>query len=131
MGTQLRSLIIITCVIALTVIINMIRREKLELKYCLIWIVTGLAILFMGCIPRSIDVMASILGVMTPINALFFVGLCFSLLIIFSLTIAQSRNSKRIKELAQKLALLEYEIEKYKAERENNIRVKEKEDEKY
>ena len=45
------------------------------------------------------------LGIAQPINMLFFVGFCFALCIIFGLTVAISKMSVRIKELAQELAL--------------------------
>jgi len=38
---------------------------------------------------------------------LFFIGFCFSLAIIFTLTMAMSRASKKIKDLAQAIALLQ------------------------
>jgi hypothetical protein len=48
---------------------------------------------------------------------LFFVGFCFSLGIVFTLTIALSRMSKRIKDLAQTIALLQFP-EGYNKEKE-------------
>ena len=43
----------------------------------------------------------------SPINMLFFLGFCFSLVIIFVLTVAISRVSIRMKQLTQELALYE------------------------
>lgn len=57
------------------------------------------------------------MGVASPVNLLFFGGFCFSLVIIFVLTIAVSRASIRIKQLTQELALFE---KKYTEEHENN-----------
>lgn len=51
--------------------------------------------------------MAHKLGIASPVNMLFFFGFCFSLMIIFVLTISISRMSIRIKQLAQELALYE------------------------
>jgi len=39
-------------------------------------------------------------------NMLFFAGFCFSLAIIFSLSVAISRLSERVKKLSQEIALL-------------------------
>ena len=50
---------------------------------------------------------------------LFFFGFCFALMIIFSLTIAVSRMSIRISELAQEVALYE-KGEKDKEREEKN-----------
>lgn len=110
MGTQLRVLVILGSMISLVVIVNMIKKEKLELKYSLSWIFASIAILFMGIFPKGIDFIAKILNIANPMNALFFTGICFILIILFSLTVAQSRSSRKIKDLAQKIALLEHEL---------------------
>lgn len=112
MGTQLRCLIIIGALGGFFYIISMIRKEKLELKYSLSWMAAIISILIMGIIPESIEYISKILDIASPVNALFFVGICFILIILFSLTIAMSRNSKKVKDLVQKLALLEYKVEK-------------------
>lgn len=110
MALQLRILILIGCLIALYTIIHMIKKENLELKYALSWIGASFAILIIAVFPRIIEVLADYLGIISPMNGLFFLGIVFNLLIIFSITVAQSRSSKRIKELVQKVALLEEEI---------------------
>ena len=61
----------------------------------------------LDCFPQLITWLAHRLGIASPINMLFFLGFCFSLMIIFVLTVAVSRSSIRIKELAQELALYE------------------------
>ena len=50
------------------------------------------------------------IGVASPINMLFFLGFCFSLVIIFVLTVAISRVSIRMKQLTQELALYEKKV---------------------
>lgn len=98
--------------IALYTIIHMVKKENLELKYALSWIGVSVAVLVIAIFPVIIEELAKHLGIISPMNGLFFLGIGFNLLIIFSLTVAQSRNSKRIKELVQKVALLEKELEK-------------------
>lgn len=110
MGTQLRGLIIVGVIGALVYIIYMIKKEKLELKYSLSWIVAAVAIFIMAMFPNSIQYIANTLDIISPVNALFFIGICFILMILFSLTIAMSRNSRKLKDMVQKIALLEYEL---------------------
>lgn len=107
MSVRLQIIIAVIIVIALCVILNMIRKKRLELRYALAWLIVGMGILFFDCFPRLIDWIATKLGIVSPINMLFFLGFCFSLMIIFVLTVAVSRSSIRIKQLAQELALSE------------------------
>lgn len=110
METQLRITIIVGCLITLIFVVNMIRKERLELKYSLSWIFIDIGVLTLSIFPKLIEKISKLLGVVTPINALFFLGICFQLIIIFSLTVAQSRNSKKLKDLVQNIAMLEYEL---------------------
>lgn len=110
MNIRIQLIIGIIVVLALCVIINMIRKKKLELRYALAWMIVGVGILVLDCFPQLITWLAHILGIASPINMLFFLGFCFSLMIIFVLTVAVSRSSIRIKQLAQEIALYEEEM---------------------
>ena len=107
MNIKIQIIIGIIVILALGVIINMIRKKRLELRYALAWLIVGVGILVLDCFPQLISYLAKILGIASPINMLFFMGFCFSLMIIFVLTVAVSRASIRIKQLAQELALYE------------------------
>ena len=98
MNIRIQVIIGIIVVLALCVIINMIRK------------IVGVGILALDCFPQLITWLAHILGIASPINMLFFLGFCFSLIIIFVLTVAVSRSSIRIKQLAQEIALYEEEM---------------------
>ena len=111
MNIRIQIIVGIIVVLALIVIINMIRQKKLELRYALSWLCVGIAVLILDCFPQLISWLSEKVGIASPVNMLFFFGFCFSLVIIFGLTIAMSRMSIRIKELAQKLALHEKENE--------------------
>ena len=107
MNIRIQIIIGIIVVMALCVIVNMIRKKRLELRYALAWLIVGVGIFVLDCFPQLITWMARTLGIASPINMLFFLGFCFSLMIICVLTVAVSRASIRIKELAQALALYE------------------------
>lgn len=112
MDLRLQIIIIIGSLLALIYIINMVRKEELELKYSLSWIFADVAILICSSFPKTIDWIARLLGVVESINVIFFLGIAFICIIVLSLTIAQSRNSKKLKDLVQKVALLEKESKK-------------------
>ncbi len=107
MNIRLQIIVAVIIIIALAVIINMIRKKALELRYALAWLFVGVGVLILDIFPELIAKFASMLGIYSPINMLFFVGFCFSLVIIFVLTVAVSRMSIRIKNLAQEIALYE------------------------
>jgi len=107
MNIQLQIMIAITVIIAMIILILMVKKKYLELRYALVWFVMGIGVLVLGTFPRWIFWLSDVMGIADPVNMLFFVGFCFSLAVIFTLTIAVSRMSKRIKDLAQGIALLQ------------------------
>lgn len=114
MNIRLQIIVAIIVIIALCVIINMIRKKRLELRYALAWLIVGVGTLILDCFPIVTTRLAKMIGVASPINMLFFLGFCFSLMIIFVLTVAISRVSIRMKQLAQELALYEKKVSEEK-----------------
>ncbi len=111
MTFKLQLIIGICLVVALLAIVNMIRKKKLELKYALSWLIAIVFVLIMDCFPVLLTRLSYFLGIWAPVNMIFFLGFCFSLLIIFVLTVTLSRMSERVRKLAQAVALNEEKIE--------------------
>lgn len=107
MNMRIQIIVAVIVILALCVIVNMIRKKRLELRYALAWLMVGIGTLVLDCFPNLITWLAKKVGIASPVNMLFFFGFCFSLMIIFVLTISVSRMSIRIKQLAQELALYE------------------------
>ena len=106
MDIKIQIIIAVGVLVAMCVIVNMIRKKNLELRHALTWLAVGVSILVLDCFPNLIAWISKQIGIASPVNMLFFFGFCFSLIIIFSLTIAMSRMSIRMKQLAQEVALL-------------------------
>ena len=111
MNIRTQIMVIVLVAAALFLLIYMIRGNRLKLKYALSWFVLAVGILIFGCFPSLTSLLADFLGIGTPVNVLFFAGFCFSLIIIFSLTVAVSRLSVSLKRLTQEMALLKKELE--------------------
>lgn len=111
MNIKIRVIVAIVILFAICMMINMVRKKSLELRYALSWFAAGMGVLILDMFPGVMEKMADIMGIETPTNMMFFLGFCFSLGIIFVLTIAISRMSIRIKKMAQELALYEKERE--------------------
>lgn len=110
MNLKVQIIVAAIIIVALIVVINMIRKNRLELKYALSWLVVGIALLILIVFPVIMQVLASAMGIAVPTNMIFFFGFCFLIIILFTLTIALSRMAVRIKRLAQTVALLEKKL---------------------
>lgn len=110
--TQILVAAVVIC--AMVLLINLIRKNRLELKYALLWFVLGIGILILCLFPSITEHVARFFGIGLPINLIFFAGFCFALIIIFSLSVAVSKMSVRVKRLTQELGLLRRELEELK-----------------
>ena len=110
MSLKIQIIIGVVLVCGLIVIVNMIRRRKLELKYALSWLFAIAAVLVLDLFPVLLTKLSNALGIWAPVNMVFFLGFCFSLMIIFTLTVALSRMSERVRKLSQAVALNEEKI---------------------
>lgn len=107
MNSRLQVLLTIGVVLMLFLIITVVKKKQLELKYALPWIMADIFVFVLNMNPVLLAKLAKVFGIILPSNMMFFIGFCFSLFIIFLLTVAVSRLSDRVKELTQQLAILE------------------------
>ena len=110
MNSPLRTYLIIASVLFFLFIVNMLRTRKLELKYALIWVMTSSSFVVMAVFPGTLFFVARVLHIELPVNALFLCVIFLLLLIVFTLTVAVSRQATRIKNLIQELGLLKEEL---------------------
>lgn len=120
MNIRIQVIVVIGSLIAMIILLNMIRKKQLELRYALSWLGVGISVMILACFPKLLAWLAEKVGIASPVNMLFFFGFLFSLTIILVLTISISRMSLRVKRLAQEIALLRKEIEIGKEQGENN-----------
>lgn len=112
MTLRLQVILFLVSIAALYFIFKLIANGVLQLKYSILWLVIGMVFTIMAIFPKILDVISEALGVVTPVNALFLIGYIFLIALIFSLTMAVSKYSDKVRELVQQIALLKKEIEK-------------------
>lgn len=112
MNTRLQIIMISASLIFLFYIVIMLRNKKIDLKYTLAWLFAGLGLLITAVFPDLIKLLSNVLHIIEPVNTLFLFIIFFMLLIIFTLTIALSRNANRVKTLTQDIGIIKLELEK-------------------
>ena len=110
MTVLFRTILIISVLIYLLGIMFLMRKGKMNLKYSLIWFLTGVVLLFCAIFPGIIRFFTDLIGIYSEVNAVFFVGVCFLVLIILSLTSIVSGQSERIRRLVETQAILERRV---------------------
>ena len=111
MSFRLQIILLVMLLTALMVIVNMVRRRVLELKYVLVWLLSDLVLIFLVLFPGVINGIARMLGIYSPMNMIFFLGFLLSLVIIFTLTVAMSKVTADVRRMSQTIAILRRELD--------------------
>ena len=106
MTTRIQVILLIIWVVVLGVIISMVKKRQLELKYVLTWLGCDVVLIIFTCFPRLMNWFSKLLGVHSPMNMISFLGILVLILICFSLTIALSRVTEKVRRIAQIIAML-------------------------
>jgi hypothetical protein len=102
----------------LGVILELVRRRRLMERYALLWLCAGLVLLGFSIWRHGLEVFADMVGVAYAPSALFLVALGFILLLLLHFSLVISRLADQTKVLAQRLGLLQHELEQARAELE-------------
>ena len=115
MSFRLQVIICAAVLAVLALLIRMIWKRKIDLRYALPWLCLCVGMLILDFFPGITSWLAELMGVSLPINMMFFLGFCFCLLIIFMITMSLSRMGRKQKQLAQEMALLRSGWRRWKA----------------
>ncbi|MDR2572637.1 MAG: DUF2304 domain-containing protein [Oscillospiraceae bacterium] len=106
---ELRLIVLAMIVAFVIFFIGMLRKRKLDLKYCIVWLIALLGMTVYCISPQLLRSFADLLGITTSVNALFLVCIAFLAFICINLTITVSKLSEKIKKLTQNVAIKEFE----------------------
>ena len=102
----------ISSIILLLVVFELIRSRRLRERYALLWLLTGVVLLVLSAWRGGLNTIANWVGVETyPPAILFAVASLFILAVLLHYSTVISRLSDQNVVLAQRLALLEQELQ--------------------
>jgi hypothetical protein len=102
---QARVIAAVLAVAFVAMILELIRRHKLQERYSVIWFVAGIAMLAGAAFPDLLTLLADAMGVRDVTIALFSLLLLVLLGLALSFSVIISRQSEQITRLAQERAL--------------------------
>ncbi len=102
---QARILAAVIAIGFMVMILEMIRRHRLQERYSVIWFIAGLGMLVGAAFPALLEVVADAMGVRDTNVALFSLVLLLLLGLALNFSVIVSRQSEQITRLAQERAL--------------------------
>lgn len=110
MARTLQIFFLACILVFLAIIVHYLKKKKLNLKYTLVWLFCGLAMLVFAIFPDMVGKLGALVGIATPTSTVFVFVNMFILLIILTLTVIVSGLNDRLHRLTQAQALLERRI---------------------
>jgi hypothetical protein len=110
MSSKLQIVAIIVSSGLLIGVLELVRRRRLTERYALLWLGSALVLLVLSAWANLLNKVSDLLGVATPVNTLFAVGLGFVLLLLLHFSVTVSRLSEENKLLAQESGRLDQEL---------------------
>ena len=107
---RLQYLLILGAFVLFGMIVWLIKNNKMEIKYSIIWLGFSFTMIIFSIWPQLVFILGDITRVINPVNFVFLTQIIFILLILLSVSAVISGFSKKIKRLAQTNALLEKRI---------------------
>ena len=101
----------IGAIAVLGIVFELIRQRRLQERYALLWFATGLIILVLALWQGALTRLSELVGIAYPPSALFVLASLFILIVLLHYSTVISRLSEQNVMLAQRVALLENELE--------------------
>jgi len=108
------NLAIIGSILFTLFIMLLVRKNKLDEKYSILWIVFSMIILLFSLNRNILGKISSILDIYYAPATLFLIGFVFLTIFIIHLSMVITRQNKSIVRLVQKVAILEEQVKNKK-----------------
>ena len=117
--SQTRIVAAVIAIFFMLLILDLIRRDRLQERYSVIWFVAGLGMLAGAAFPGLLELLADAMGVRNTNVALFSVVLLLLLGLALNFSVIMSRQAAQITRLAQERAIEKALAEKGSGEGRN------------
>jgi hypothetical protein len=109
LGVKPQRIAVVVTLLFLVLVIELVRRRRLVERYALLWITAALVLVVLAVWNGALNWIADQLGILSPPNALFLIGVGALFILALHFSVAFSRLSEETKILAQELARLDRE----------------------
>lgn len=114
MSISLRLGLIVVALLLIITTLVILKKDRMPIKYSLIWIFSSFLILLVSLIPGAFGIISNYLGFVTMSNMVIGIFIFILLMISISLTVIVSGQKKKITLLIQELSILKEKVENEK-----------------
>ena len=103
---------VVIAVVLLVLVLELVRSRRLQERYAILWLLTGLVLLVLSIWSGAIQALSDLVGIAYPPALLFAVSLVFVVIVLLHYSTVISRLAQQNVALAQSIALLEERLRK-------------------
>lgn len=96
------------------IIVNLVRKEKLDEKYSILWLFTGVIIFIVSLFPEIITIISKMFNVFYPPALLFLFTIIILGTCIIHISVVITKQNKMIVRLNQEISILKEKVERNK-----------------
>lgn len=109
-SSTLRICMLIAIAVYFVLLVMLLKKKSLSLKYTILWLFAGLLMLVLAIWPGILGWLAGVVGIELPVNALFAIMFFCVIIILVSMTSIVSKLNRNVTELVQQQAILEKRV---------------------
>lgn len=102
------------------IVIKLVKKDKLDEKYSILWLVTGIITLVVSVFPGLISYVAEKFNVYYPPSLMFLFAILIAIVYIIHITLVITKQNKMIIKLTQELGILKQKTEENFKEKKND-----------
>lgn len=111
MTTVLRGVLILMSLLVLVIMVRKIRQSRAKIEDSMFWVFFALLLVVFSVFPQAANWLSDLVGTMSTANFIFLLMIFLLLIKCFSMSIRISQLETKLKELVQKIALDDNELE--------------------
>jgi len=118
MALSQRIFLIIGSLATLLYFINSIRKSKLKINHSIFWVIFGMVLLLLACVPQGFFWISRLVGFQSPSNLIYLIVIFLLTVKLFTTTMRLSKLSEQVAALSQEIAIARLEAEKKEEQQE-------------
>ena len=111
MTTVLRGVLILMSLLVLVIMVRKIRQSRAKIEDSMFWVFFALLLVVFSVFPQAANWLSDLVGTMSTANFIFLLMIFLLLVKCFSMSMRISQLETKLKELVQKIALDDNELE--------------------
>jgi hypothetical protein len=125
MDFRVQLIAILASVGILLLVLELVRRRRLMERYALLWLLSGVTLLVLSVWRGLLEGLADVVGIAYAPSALFIVAMAMGLLLLLHFSLVISHLHDQTKVLAQRVGMLQQEVDGLRTERRLDADVEE------